>query len=77
MAAVSTGWSAYFANLMSPFFELPTALSGAYNPAEGTVVNIVAVVIVLLIGPLLRGGIELFENARCLKIGIIILFIIV
>lgn len=56
VAAVSTGWSAYFANLMSPFFKLPTALSGAYNPAEGTVVNIVAVVIVLLIGLLLRGG---------------------
>ena len=81
VAAVSTGWSAYFANLMSPFFKLPTALSGAYNPAEGTVVNIVAVVIVLLIGLLLRGGMtesKRVQNAMVLlKIGIIVLFIVV
>ncbi|KAA8434521.1 amino acid permease [Weissella paramesenteroides] len=81
VSAVSTGWSAYFANLISPLVKIPTALSGAYDPANGTYVNIVAVVIVLLIGLLLRGGLrqsKRVENALVvLKLVIILAFIII
>lgn len=81
VAAVSTGWSAYFANLIAPVFKLPTALSGAYNPAQGTYVNLVAVIIVLLIGLMLRGGMKeskRIQNAMVLlKVAIIIIFIVV
>ncbi|MGK4062762.1 amino acid permease [Weissella paramesenteroides] len=81
VSAVSTGWSAYFANLISPLVKIPTALSGAYNPAGGTYINIVAVIIVLLIGLLLRGGLrqsKRVENAMVLfKVIIILAFIII
>lgn len=81
VSAVSTGWSAYFANLISPLVKIPTALSGAYNPANGTYIDIVAVVIVLLIGLLLRGGLrqsKRVENAMVLfKIIIILAFIVI
>lgn len=81
VSAVSTGWSAYFANLISPLVKIPTALSGAYNPAGGTYINIVAVIIVLLIGLLLRGGLrqsKRVENVMVLfKVIIILAFIII
>ena len=81
VSAVSTGWSAYFANLMSPLVKIPTALSGAFDPAHGTYINIVAVVIVLLIGLLLRGGMrqsKRVENAMVvLKLVIILAFIVI
>lgn len=81
VSAVSTGWSAYFANLMSPLVKIPTALSGAFDPAHGTYINIVAVVIVLLVGLLLRGGMrqsKRVENAMVvLKLVIILAFIVI
>ncbi|SCB84755.1 APC family permease [Weissella bombi] len=81
VSAVSTGWSAYFANLISPLVKIPTALSGAFDPAHGTYINIVAVVIVLLVGLLLRGGMrqsKRVENAMVvLKLVIILAFIVI
>lgn len=81
VAAVSTGWSAYFADLVSPLFKIPTVLSGAYNPTQGTYVNIVAVLIVLVISWLLSFGLSTSKRVQnvmvLVKIAIIILFIVV
>lgn len=81
VAAVATGWSAYFANLIAPIYQIPKAFSGPLNPSEGTYINLVAVLILLALGLLLRGGMK--ESKRLqnimviLKIAIIILFVAV
>lgn len=81
VAAVSTGWSAYFAHLINPVMKLPTAISGSFDPAKGTYINLVAVVIVLLISWMLSYGLsgsKKIQNIMVLvKIAIIILFIVV
>lgn len=57
VAAVSTSFAAYFANLISGFgLRIPHALSGAFDPAHGTYINLVAVVVVLIIGLMLSRG---------------------
>lgn len=81
VAAVATGWSAYFANLITPIFKLPIFISGAYNPKTGSYVNLVAAIIVLLIGVMLRTGMKTSKRIQnmmvIVKIIIIIIFIIV
>ncbi|MCM0582468.1 amino acid permease [Weissella diestrammenae] len=81
VAAVSTGWAAYFANFISPIFKIPTALSGPFDPAHGTYINLFAVLIVLLIAAMLWGGMRESKRIQnfmvALKIIIIIFFIIV
>lgn len=81
VAAVSTGWAAYFTSLVAPVFSLPKALSGPFNPAQGTYINIIAVLIIVIVAALLSRGIKeskYFQNAMVLlKIAIIILFIVV
>ncbi|MBM7616908.1 APA family basic amino acid/polyamine antiporter [Weissella uvarum] len=81
VAAVATGWSAYFANLVRPIFKMPQALAGSFNPGQGTYVDLVAVLIVLCLAVLLSGGMKeskRFQNVMVLvKIGIIILFVVV
>ena len=50
VASVSTGWAAYFNSLLASFgINIPTALSGPFDPAHGTYINIVAVIIKILI----------------------------
>ncbi|MFD1394057.1 amino acid permease [Lacticaseibacillus jixianensis] len=57
VAAVSTSFSAYFASLLSGFgLRIPRALSGAFDPAHGTYVNLIAVLVVLLVGFMLTRG---------------------
>ncbi|MCX2456164.1 amino acid permease [Lacticaseibacillus nasuensis] len=59
VAAVSTSFAAYFASLLAGFhLRLPQALSGAFDPAQGTYVNLVAVLVVLLIGLMLSRGMQ-------------------
>ncbi|WP_127848523.1 APC family permease [Lacticaseibacillus hulanensis] len=82
VAAVSTGFSGYFASLLSGFgLHIPEALSGPFNPAAGTYVNIVAVAVVLIIGLLLSRGMRTSMVVSRLmvlvKIAIILLFIAV
>lgn len=79
-AAVSSGWSGYFQGLLEGFgLHLPTALSGAYNAEKGTVINLPAVIIILLISWLLTRGVK--ETARfntvmvVIKISVVLLFI--
>lgn len=81
VASVSTGWAAYFNTLLEGFgLHLPKALSGPFDPAHGTYLNIVALVIVLLITVMLSRGmqssIRINNIAVFLKIAIIVIFII-
>lgn len=50
VAAVSTGFSAYFNSLLAGFgIHLPKAITGPFDPANGTFINLPAVLIVLFI----------------------------
>jgi APA family basic amino acid/polyamine antiporter len=81
-SAVATGWSGYFRTFIETNFHLhlPTALSGAYNPAAGTYVDISAFLVIAVIFTLLAIGIK--ESARVnnivvyIKIVVLSIFII-
>ncbi|MFJ7744462.1 amino acid permease [Peribacillus sp. NPDC097295] len=82
VAAVATGWSSYFSSLLSGFnILLPHEVSGAFNPDNGTYINLPAVLIIFLIAGLLTLGIK--ESTKfntimvCVKVAVILLFIVV
>ncbi|MCP0887247.1 amino acid permease [Ligilactobacillus sp. WILCCON 0076] len=82
VAAVSTGWASYFNSLIAGFgLHLPTALTGNFDPAHGTYVNLVAILIVLFISFILSRGvrtsISLNNIMVAIKLAIIILFLVV
>ena len=82
VASVSTGWAAYFNSLLASCgINIPKALSGPFDPAHGTYVNIVAIIIVLLITWMLSFGMtsSVWVNniAIAIKIAIIVAFIVV
>lgn len=82
-AAVATGWSGYLRRFLeeSMGIVVPKALSGAYNPAAGTYIDISAFVIILVIFYLLAIGIK--ESARVntaivtIKLFVLITFVVV
>jgi basic amino acid/polyamine antiporter, APA family len=81
-SAVAAGWSGYFQGLLSGFgIHLPKAITSAYNPSEGTFIDIPAILIVLLITLLLTQGVK--KSARfntimvIIKIAVVLLFIAV
>ena len=82
VAAVSTGWSAYFVSFLAGFnIHLPSAITGSFNPAAGTYINLPAMIIIFLIAMMLTKGMK--ESARLntimvfIKVGVVLLFIIV
>lgn len=82
VAAVATGWSSYFSSLLAGFnIVLPHAISGAFNPDNGTYINLPAILIIFLIAALLTLGIK--ESTKfntimvCVKVAVILLFIVV
>ncbi|KRM77919.1 APC family permease [Secundilactobacillus collinoides] len=82
VAAVSTGWSAYLISFLKGFgISIPKALTGSFDPAHGTYINIFAVVIVLAISLLLTQGVKTTTRINNVivvaKIAIIILFVVV
>jgi basic amino acid/polyamine antiporter, APA family len=79
-SAVASGWSGYFQGLLSGFgIHLPKVMTSAYNPAEGTYVDVPAIVILVIITFLLTQGIK--KSARfnaimvIIKLAVVILFI--
>lgn len=75
-AAVASGWSGYMQGLLAGFgIHLPTALTNAYDPAKGTVIDIPAIGIALLLTFLLSRGIR--ESARLNSIMVIIKLLVV
>ncbi|GEK29217.1 APC family permease [Furfurilactobacillus siliginis] len=82
VAAVSTGWAAYFNALLAGFnIHLPHALTGAFDPAHGTYINLVAVLVVLFVAWLLSHGMKTSTHVQNLmvviKIAIILIFVVV
>lgn len=82
VASVSTGWAAYFNSLVKNIgWNIPKALSGPFDPAHGTYINITAVVIVLITTILLNMGMtntrRINNTAVAIKLIIIVLFIVV
>lgn len=80
VAAVSTGWAAYFNSLLASVgIHLPTALTGPYNPSAGTYFNLWAFVSVVAIALLLSRGMKssmkINNVAVIIKIAIIFIFI--
>ncbi|MFA5216595.1 amino acid permease [Sulfuricurvum sp.] len=80
-SAVATGWSGYFRTFIDTNFHiaLPTALSGAYDPAKGTFVDLSAFLVIFFIFALLAIGIK--ESARVnniivyIKIAVLSIFV--
>ncbi|MBE9916699.1 amino acid permease [Paenibacillus donghaensis] len=79
-AAVASGWSSYFTGLLDGFgLHLPVAISGAYDPAKGSIIDLPAVLIIFAITFLLNKGAK--ETARfngimvIVKLAIILLFV--
>ncbi|NCU17181.1 amino acid permease [Pallidibacillus pasinlerensis] len=82
VASVATGWSAYFNGLLQGFnLSIPQALSGPFNPADGTYINFPAMAIILILAFLLTRGLRESANINrimvFIKIGIILLFILI
>ena len=81
VASVSTGWAAYFNSFIESFgLKIPHALSGPFDPAHVTYINIVAVVIVLLITVMLSRGLQssvrVNNIAVVIKVAFILIFIV-
>lgn len=81
-SAVASGWSGYFQGLLGGLgIHLPKALTSAYNPAEGTFIDLPAILIVLLIAVLLTQGVK--KSAKfntimvIIKVAVVLLFIAV
>lgn len=81
-ASVANGWSSYLNALLAGFkLELPPAISGPFNPENGTYINVPAIAIVFFIAFLLTLGIK--ESTKFntvmvfIKVAVILLFIAV
>ncbi|WP_059041594.1 amino acid permease [Paenibacillus rubinfantis] len=79
---VASGWSGYFQGMISGMgIQLPTALSSAFDPANGTYVDLPAILIVLVLTFIVSRGSK--ESSRLnslmvlVKIAVILLFIVV
>ncbi|MGJ7911799.1 amino acid permease [Neobacillus sp. LXY-1] len=79
-SAVASGWSGYAQGLLAGFgIHLPKAITSAYDPANGTYIDVPAVLIVLLITFLLTQGVK--KSARfnsimvIIKLAVVVLFI--
>lgn len=82
IAAVATGWSAYFQSLIEGFgVHVPSILGSAPGMGNGGLVNLPAVIIILLITALVSRGVKesiRFNNVMVfMKLAIIIAFIVV
>lgn len=81
-SAVASGWSGYFQGLLAGFgIHFPKALTSAYDPSQGTFIDVPAILITFLITFLLTQGVK--KSARfnsvvvLIKLAVVILFIAV
>jgi len=81
-AAVASGWSGYFQSLLTGFnIHLPTFMTSAFSPADGTYIDVPAIVIVFIITLLLTRGTK--ESSKwntilvMIKLAVVLLFIFV
>ncbi|MFS0916968.1 amino acid permease [Brevibacillus sp. 179-C 1.1 NHS] len=81
-AAVASGWSGYAQGLLAGFhIYLPHALTSAFDPSKGTIIDLPAVFIIVIITALLMKGTR--ESASLntimvlIKVAVIVLFLVV
>lgn len=79
-SAVAAGWSGYFQGLLAGFgIHFPTALTSAYDAEKGTLIDLPAILIVLVMTLLLTQGAK--KSARfntimvIIKVAVVLLFI--
>ncbi|MCG0904574.1 amino acid permease [Lactiplantibacillus plantarum] len=82
VATVAVGWAAYFNSFIAGFgLKLPKAITGSFDPAHGTYINVVAILIVCLIAWIIDTGlktsIRLNNIIVAVKLAIIVLFLLV
>ncbi|MBU7456381.1 APC family permease [Leuconostoc fallax] len=79
VSAIATGFSAYFANLLT-IFGIHTPKSLLAGPMEGGVINLFAVLIILIVAAILSRGLhtskKIENSAVIIKVAILGLFII-
>ncbi|MBT2654741.1 amino acid permease [Bacillus sp. ISL-18] len=81
-ASVASGWSGYFQGLIAGFgIHIPKAISSAFNPANGTYVDVPAILITFVITFLLTRGVK--HSARfnatmvIIKLAVVVIFLAV
>lgn len=79
-SAVASGWSGYLQGLLAGFgIHFPKAITSAYDPANGTYIDIPAILIVIIITLLLTQGVK--KSAKfntimvIIKLAVVLLFI--
>ncbi|MEH7075540.1 amino acid permease [Neobacillus drentensis] len=79
-SAVASGWSGYLQGLLAGFgIHFPKAITSAYDPANGTIIDVPAILIVLILTFLLTQGVK--KSARfntimvIIKLAVVVLFI--
>ncbi|ASL79146.1 amino acid permease [Lactiplantibacillus plantarum] len=82
VATVAVGWAAYFNSFIAGFgLKVPKAITGSFDPAHGTYINVVAILIVCLIAWIIDTGlktsIRLNNIIVVVKLAIIVLFLLV
>jgi len=82
VATVAVGWAAYFNSFIAGFgLKLPKAITGSFDPAHGTYINVIAILIVCLIAWIIDTGlktsIRLNNIIVVVKLAIIVLFLLV
>ncbi|QHM31319.1 amino acid permease [Lactiplantibacillus plantarum] len=82
VATVAVGWAAYFNSFIAGFgLKLSKAITGSFDPAHGTYINVVAILIVCLIAWIIDTGlktsIRLNNIIVVVKLAIIVLFLLV
>lgn len=81
-AAVASGWSGYAQGLLAGFnIHLPHALTSAFDASKGTIIDLPAVLIIVIISALLMKGTK--ESASLntimvlIKVAVVVLFLVV
>jgi APA family basic amino acid/polyamine antiporter len=82
VSSVASGWSGYVHGFLNSLdIHLPTALSGAYNPANGTYIDLIAVLVLLAVTFWVsleaKTALRLNNVMVFVKFGIIALFMVV
>lgn len=82
VSSVSVGWSSYVQGFLSSIgIQLPKALTGGYNPQEGTYIDLIAALVVIFvmfwITQEAKKALRLNNAMVWVKFGIIALFIVV
>ena len=82
VSSVASGWSGYMQGFLKSLgAELPQALTGGYNPENGTYIDLIAVLVVIFVTYIVsleaKKALRLNNVMVYVKFGIIALFIIV